>query len=144
MQKLACQAFASKSFADLLLITWTPDVALDASGAQEPNPLVLLFGDVPKLALQFSHEELSLTHEGEVGPACGDSPDCSVPAGAVGWWPVDAPPVEATDVDDDVAIGHVDDWEWRGPSKELAAVAKQLEMTDLVERAERAMIGRRI
>jgi 5'-3' exonuclease len=47
-----------------------------------------------------------------------------------------------TDVDDDVAIGNVDDWEWRGPSKELEAIAKQLEMTDLVERAERAMIGR--
>jgi hypothetical protein len=47
-----------------------------------------------------------------------------------------------TDVDDDVPIGNVDDWEWRGPSKELAAIAKQLEMTDLVERAERAMIGR--
>ena len=47
-----------------------------------------------------------------------------------------------TDVDDDVAIGHVDDWEWQGPTKDLAAVAKQLEMTDLVERAERAMIGR--
>jgi hypothetical protein len=47
-----------------------------------------------------------------------------------------------TDVDDDVRIGNVDDWEWRGPSKELAAIAQQLEMTDLVERAERAMIGR--
>jgi 5'-3' exonuclease len=47
-----------------------------------------------------------------------------------------------TDVDDDVPIGNVDDWEWRGPAKELAAVAKQLDMTDLVERAERAMIGR--
>lgn len=47
-----------------------------------------------------------------------------------------------TDVDDDVAIGSLDDWEWRGPSKELSGIAKQLEMTDLVERAERAMIGR--
>jgi len=47
-----------------------------------------------------------------------------------------------TNVDDDVKIGAVDDWEWRGPSKELAAVAKKLEMTDLVERAERAMVGR--
>jgi 5'-3' exonuclease len=47
-----------------------------------------------------------------------------------------------TDVEDDVSIGNVDDWEWRGPSKELAAIAQQLEMTDLVERAERAMIGR--
>ena len=49
-----------------------------------------------------------------------------------------------TDVEDDVPIGNVDDWEWRGPSKELAAIAKQLETTDLVERAERAMIGRGI
>ena len=47
-----------------------------------------------------------------------------------------------TNVDDDVKIGTVDDWEWRGPSKDLAAVAKKLEMTDLVERAERAMVGR--
>jgi len=47
-----------------------------------------------------------------------------------------------TNVDDDVNIGTVDDWEWRGPSKDLAAVAKKLEMTDLVERAERAMVGR--
>jgi 5'-3' exonuclease len=47
-----------------------------------------------------------------------------------------------TNVDDDVKIGNVDDWEWRGPSKELAAIAKKLEMTDLVERAERAMVGR--
>ena len=47
-----------------------------------------------------------------------------------------------TNVDDDVKIGTVDDWEWRGPSKELAAIAKKLEMTDLVERAERAMVGR--
>lgn len=47
-----------------------------------------------------------------------------------------------TNVDDDVKIGTVDDWEWRGPSKELATVAKKLEMTDLVERAERAMVGR--
>ena len=47
-----------------------------------------------------------------------------------------------TNVEDDVKLGTVDDWEWRGPSKELAAVAKQLNMTDLVERAERAMVGR--
>lgn len=47
-----------------------------------------------------------------------------------------------TDVDDDVKIGNVDDWEWRGPLKELSAVARKLEMTDLVERAERAMVGR--
>ncbi len=47
-----------------------------------------------------------------------------------------------TDVDDDVPVGSVDDWEWRGPTKELAKIAQRLEMTDLVERAERAMIGR--
>lgn len=47
-----------------------------------------------------------------------------------------------TDVDDDVKIGNVDDWEWRGPTKELATIAKKLDMTDLVERAERAMVGR--
>jgi len=47
-----------------------------------------------------------------------------------------------TDVDDDVKIGNVDDWEWRGPTKELVAIAKKLDMTDLVERAERAMVGR--
>ena len=47
-----------------------------------------------------------------------------------------------TDVDDDVQIGNVDDWEWKGPTKELSAIAKKLDMTDLVERAERAMVGR--
>lgn len=47
-----------------------------------------------------------------------------------------------TDVDDDVKIGNVDDWEWRGPTKDLAAIAKKLEMTDLAERTERAMVGR--
>jgi 5'-3' exonuclease len=47
-----------------------------------------------------------------------------------------------TDVDDDVKIGNVDDWEWRGPTKDLSAIAKKLDMTDLVERAERAMVGR--
>lgn len=47
-----------------------------------------------------------------------------------------------TDVDDDVKIGNVDDWEWRGPTKELGAIAKKLDMTDFVERAERAMVGR--
>jgi 5'-3' exonuclease len=48
-----------------------------------------------------------------------------------------------TDVSDDVPLGSVDDWEWRGPTKELGAIAKQLNMTDLVERTERAMVGRR-
>lgn len=47
-----------------------------------------------------------------------------------------------TDVDDDVRIGSVDDWEWRGPTRDLAKIAVKLEMADLVERAERAMIGR--
>ena len=45
-------------------------------------------------------------------------------------------------VDDDVPVGSVDDWEWRGPSRELARVAKSLDMADLVERCERAMVGR--
>lgn len=48
-----------------------------------------------------------------------------------------------TDVEDDVQLGLVDDWEWRGPTKDLAAIASTLGMTDLVERAERAMVGRR-
>ena len=47
-----------------------------------------------------------------------------------------------TDVSDDVPLGSVDDWEWRGPTKDLGAIAKQLNMTDLVERTERAMVGR--
>ena len=46
------------------------------------------------------------------------------------------------DVSDDVRIGTVDDWEWRGPSRELQRLAGELGMTDLVERAERAMVGR--
>jgi 5'-3' exonuclease len=48
-----------------------------------------------------------------------------------------------TDVSDDVPLGLVDDWEWRGPTKDLGAIAKQLNVTDLVERTERAMVGRR-
>lgn len=47
-----------------------------------------------------------------------------------------------TDVSDDVALGDVDSWEWRGPSAQLGDIASTLGMTDLVERAERAMIGR--
>lgn len=47
-----------------------------------------------------------------------------------------------TNVDDDVQVGTVDDWQWQGPSKDLASVSQKLEMTDLVERAERAMVGR--
>jgi 5'-3' exonuclease len=49
-----------------------------------------------------------------------------------------------TDVSDDVQLGTVDSWEWRGPTKDLQAVGKELGMTDLVERAERAMVGRRL
>ena len=48
-----------------------------------------------------------------------------------------------TDVEDDVQLGLVDDWEWQGPTKDLAGIASTLGMTDLVERAERAMVGRR-
>lgn len=48
----------------------------------------------------------------------------------------------ATDVSDDVELGKVDDWQWRGPTSELSHFAARLEMTDLAERAERAMIGR--
>ena len=47
-----------------------------------------------------------------------------------------------TDVSDDVRIGTVDDWEWRGPSRDLQRYAGELGMTDLLERAERAMVGR--
>ena len=47
-----------------------------------------------------------------------------------------------TDVSDDVALGDVDSWEWKGPSTHLSEIAKTLGMTDLVERAERAMVGR--
>lgn len=47
-----------------------------------------------------------------------------------------------TDVDDDVVLGTVDDWLWQGPTKELGAIARQLDMPNLVERAERATVGR--
>ena len=47
-----------------------------------------------------------------------------------------------TDVHDDVDLGEVDEWQWRGPTKDLAKIAASLEMTDLVERTERAMVGR--
>lgn len=47
-----------------------------------------------------------------------------------------------TDVSDDVALGDVDSWEWKGPNAHLSEIAKTLGMTDLVERAERAMVGR--
>ena len=48
----------------------------------------------------------------------------------------------ARNVDDDVPLGKVDDWEWRGPSRELAKIARDLDLTDLVERCERALLGR--
>lgn len=47
-----------------------------------------------------------------------------------------------TDVADDVVIGAVDDWEWRGPTSHLPAFARDLGIDDLVERADRAMVGR--
>ena len=47
-----------------------------------------------------------------------------------------------TNVEDDVQLGSVDDWEWRGPTKELAHFGQLLGMSDLVERTERAMVGR--
>ena len=47
-----------------------------------------------------------------------------------------------TDVDDDVKLGTVDDWEWRGPTKDIGRVAKHLGMGDLEERIERALVGR--
>lgn len=47
-----------------------------------------------------------------------------------------------TDVADDVDLGDVDDWQWKGPTKDLAKIAASLEMADLVERTERAMVGR--
>ena len=47
-----------------------------------------------------------------------------------------------TDVADDVALGDVDSWQWKGPTKDLARIAQKLEMSDLVERAERAVVGR--
>ena len=46
------------------------------------------------------------------------------------------------DVSDDVPLGDVDDWQWRGPSRELSKIARMLDMADLVERCERAMLGR--
>lgn len=47
-----------------------------------------------------------------------------------------------TDVADDVEIGSVDSWMWQGPTKELGKISQKLEIADLVERAERAMVGR--
>lgn len=47
-----------------------------------------------------------------------------------------------TDVSDDLDIGDVDTWQWRGPTKDLARIASVLGVADIVERAERATIGR--
>ena len=47
-----------------------------------------------------------------------------------------------TNVDDDVKLGTVDDWEWRGPGKDIGRIAKHLGMGDLEERIERALVGR--
>ena len=47
-----------------------------------------------------------------------------------------------TDVSDDVQLGTVDNWEWRGPTSDISHMATTLGMNDLAERAERAMVGR--
>lgn len=47
-----------------------------------------------------------------------------------------------TDVSDDMDIGGVDDWQWRGPTGDLSRVSTVLGLTDIVERAERALVGR--
>lgn len=47
-----------------------------------------------------------------------------------------------TDVADDVDIGTVDSWRWQGPTSALASFAKDLGIAQLVERAERATVGR--
>ncbi len=46
------------------------------------------------------------------------------------------------DVSDDVDLGRVDDWEWRGPSREVSSVAREIDMVDLAERCDRLMLGR--
>lgn len=47
-----------------------------------------------------------------------------------------------TDVSDDIDIGSVDSWQWRGPTKDLAKVSTALGLIDIAERAERALVGR--
>ena len=47
-----------------------------------------------------------------------------------------------TDVSADLDIGSVDDWEWKGVSHDLDKVARDLGMTDLMERVERLMLAR--
>ena len=46
------------------------------------------------------------------------------------------------DVADDVDLGGVDDWEWRGPSRDVSSVAREIDMADLADRCDRLMIGR--
>jgi hypothetical protein len=46
------------------------------------------------------------------------------------------------DVSDDVALGDVDDWEWRGPTREVASISREIDMPDLAERCDRLMLGR--
>ena len=46
------------------------------------------------------------------------------------------------DVDDDVRIGVVEDWRWKGPTSALGSVADELGNKQINERAERAMVGR--
>lgn len=46
------------------------------------------------------------------------------------------------DVADDVVIGTVDDWLWRGPGRDLEAALSDLGASRLAERAERAIVGR--
>lgn len=46
------------------------------------------------------------------------------------------------DVADDVDLGRVDDWEWRGPSRDVSSVAREIDMADLPERCDRLMLGR--
>lgn len=46
------------------------------------------------------------------------------------------------EVSDDVKLGSVDDWQWRGPLREASQVAREIDMPDLVERCDRLMLGR--
>lgn len=46
-------------------------------------------------------------------------------------------------LDTSVAVGTVDDWEWRGPTSRFAEIAHRLEAPRLIERAERADASRR-
>ncbi|MGA0863769.1 MAG: 5'-3' exonuclease H3TH domain-containing protein, partial [Ilumatobacteraceae bacterium] len=46
------------------------------------------------------------------------------------------------DVSDDVDLGGVDDWEWRGPTREVASISREIDMADLADRCDRLMLGR--